>query len=269
MFSFFIFRSSELLYKEYLEKYQCPVCYQYMHPPIRQCVIGHSICSKCHQRKKSCPVCKSQYKEGNHHLMENLHQHLVFPCKYNEKGCKRVVRRSERAMHEANCWFSWQQCPISNFGYCTWLGPEKDAIEHCKEIHPEVHIFEGAEVLYEWNNSLVVKRDDGVDFLIHAFERIFHCNIKCNVDRVLKMYLSMYSIPAEEDNMFGYYDILPLVENPFILKVFDFRTQAICGPLTDVAVTTRNNITMHSSESEEFLGNCCVSCVIRLEKHDG
>jgi len=71
---FFLFYYSRLLYlpgncyqrkmgaqdlsKDVLEQLECPVCMQYMLPPIALCSNGHNICSSCKPKIQNCPTCR-------------------------------------------------------------------------------------------------------------------------------------------------------------------------------------------------------------------
>jgi hypothetical protein len=37
--------------------FECPVCFDYVLPPILQCQSGHLVCSNCRLKLTSCPTC--------------------------------------------------------------------------------------------------------------------------------------------------------------------------------------------------------------------
>jgi len=38
--------------------FECPVCFDYVLPPILQCHAGHLVCSSCRPKLTSCPTCR-------------------------------------------------------------------------------------------------------------------------------------------------------------------------------------------------------------------
>lgn len=38
--------------------FECPVCFDYVLPPILQCQNGHLVCSSCRQKLTCCPTCR-------------------------------------------------------------------------------------------------------------------------------------------------------------------------------------------------------------------
>jgi len=40
--------------------FECPVCFDYVLPPILQCHAGHLVCSNCRPKLTCCPTCRGQ-----------------------------------------------------------------------------------------------------------------------------------------------------------------------------------------------------------------
>ena len=38
--------------------FECPVCFDYVLPPILQCQSGHLVCSNCRPKLTCCPTCR-------------------------------------------------------------------------------------------------------------------------------------------------------------------------------------------------------------------
>ncbi|KAJ8957881.1 hypothetical protein NQ318_001877 [Aromia moschata] len=38
---------------------ECPICKEYMHPPVYNCDLGHSVCKNCKSKMTICPFCKA------------------------------------------------------------------------------------------------------------------------------------------------------------------------------------------------------------------
>ena len=38
--------------------FECPVCFDYVLPPIIQCQSGHLVCANCRPKLNCCPTCR-------------------------------------------------------------------------------------------------------------------------------------------------------------------------------------------------------------------
>lgn len=122
---------------EIREEFKCEICHEYMHPPIRQCNIGHSFCELCFYRCTTCDVeeCGAPLTETRCFTLERVHDKIRFPCINASKGCEEVVLGDAIVQHEQRCRFSWMSCVMkksSGCKGCTWEGPKVDLIEHCR-----------------------------------------------------------------------------------------------------------------------------------------
>lgn len=62
--------------------FECPVCFDYVLPPILQCQAGHLVCSACRRKVSCCPTCRGPLTPSIRNLaMEKLASTLLFPCK--------------------------------------------------------------------------------------------------------------------------------------------------------------------------------------------
>lgn len=159
-----------------LVEFECIVCYQYMHPPIRQCVEGHSYCHQCCERLERCPTCRGAHKSERHHLLEEIHNHIIFPCKYSGGGCVLSLLGSDILEHERRCPVTWKYCPFNVMGFCTWLGRDEDVAEHCLHTHTQ-HIEVGRKVEYNWRQFTSLKENYCQRRLLYSHKEIFCCNI--------------------------------------------------------------------------------------------
>jgi hypothetical protein len=68
--------------------FECPVCFDYVLPPILQCHAGHLVCSNCRPKLTCCPTCRGQLGGNIRNLaMEKVASTVMFPCKYSSGGC--------------------------------------------------------------------------------------------------------------------------------------------------------------------------------------
>lgn len=62
--------------------FECPVCFDYVLPPILQCQAGHLVCNTCRQKLSCCPTCRGPLTPSIRNLaMEKVASTLPFPCK--------------------------------------------------------------------------------------------------------------------------------------------------------------------------------------------
>jgi hypothetical protein len=58
---------------------ECPVCMEYMVPPITMCSSGHSVCRDCKPRLSSCPTCRRPLTGTRNIALEHLARDMQLP----------------------------------------------------------------------------------------------------------------------------------------------------------------------------------------------
>ena len=77
--------------------FECPVCFDYVLPPILQCHAGHLVCSNCRPKLTCCPTCRGQLGGNIRNLaMEKVASTVMFPCKYSSGGCGLTLLHTEK-----------------------------------------------------------------------------------------------------------------------------------------------------------------------------
>ncbi len=77
--------------------FECPVCFDYVLPPILQCQAGHLVCSNCRPKLTCCPTCRGQLGANIRNLaMEKVASTVLFPCKYSSGGCVITLLHTEK-----------------------------------------------------------------------------------------------------------------------------------------------------------------------------
>ncbi|XP_019877875.2 probable E3 ubiquitin-protein ligase sinah [Aethina tumida] len=117
----------EEMYDELLIELECPICTNYMSPPIRQCVIGHSVCEACRKKLKQCALCQGKFTNARNISLESLAQKMLYPCIYKGSGCITRLLHNEREAHELRCSFKGFQCAMDK---CNWSGKLEDLCQH-------------------------------------------------------------------------------------------------------------------------------------------
>jgi E3 ubiquitin-protein ligase SIAH1 len=126
-----------------LSDLKCPVCMQYMVPPIRLCKNGHNTCSKCRERVTCCPTCRAKFLETRNVALENMARRLKYPCANRQRGCLDRFSIEHIAEHQAVCVYGKIECPFHLLKMCSWNGLKNDLTEHAKEAHPK-YVWEGS-----------------------------------------------------------------------------------------------------------------------------
>ena len=131
--------------KEILNNLECPVCYEYITPPVKQCLKGHLVCNECFPKLKAsqddpkpfegpcCPTCRGEMSQERNNAVEKIALLLKYPCRYLNFGCEETNKLSEKDEHEKNCQYSLFQCPFHQ--KCTFNRPLKDVETHLKATH--------------------------------------------------------------------------------------------------------------------------------------
>lgn len=130
-------RNGEDLDEGMLSFFECPVCSNFMKPPIFQCLSGHSLCNRCRPKLSNCPTCRTGFGNTRNYALESLSNGIKFPCAYRDFGCKTILAVSDISKHELECKVQPYNCPFMEANRCPWDGAYVDLIQHLKEQHPE------------------------------------------------------------------------------------------------------------------------------------
>jgi hypothetical protein len=132
---------SRALYEDLLKDLECPVCTEYMVPPIKLCTNGHNICRKCRGRVQCCPTCRAKFSGIRNFALENIARRQKYPCVNRHRGCLELFSIEHIAEHHAGCVYGKIKCPLHLFKECSWIGLKNDLKEHTKAAHPK-HVGE-------------------------------------------------------------------------------------------------------------------------------
>jgi E3 ubiquitin-protein ligase SIAH1 len=126
--------------EELLKELECPVCMQYMVPPIKLCTNGHNICSRWRKSIQYCPTCRAELLEVRSVALENIARKVKYPCSNRRSGCLELFSIEHIAKHQDGCVYGKIKCPLQLIGKCTWNGLKNDLKEHAKAVH-SIFIF--------------------------------------------------------------------------------------------------------------------------------
>ncbi|XP_072377107.1 E3 ubiquitin-protein ligase sina-like [Diabrotica undecimpunctata] len=176
--------------KNLISKFECPVCFKYMNPPIRLCLSGHSYCTHCFEKLKNCALCRANKSPYRCIVLEQIHASLTFPCKYLDQGCGFSGKGDSMTIHQEYCEFSSVLCPL-RFNSCEWTGLRSEMIDHCTTHHPENIFFQNEQKLKVANFSRPVGRHYYI--LVYIHDTLFRCSWDLNEESGL-MRFAVYSL---------------------------------------------------------------------------
>ena len=131
---------SRALDENLLKTLECPVCMEYMVPPIKLCTNGHNICSKCRESVQCCPTCRAEFTEIRCLALEDIARSQKYPCTNRQRGCLELFTIEHIAVHQAVCVYGNIKCVFSLTNKCSWNGFKTDFKEHAKAAHPQSFI---------------------------------------------------------------------------------------------------------------------------------
>jgi len=138
---------STYLEQSLLSELECPVCMEYMRPPVRMCVNGHNICNICRPNLPHCPTCRKRFLSTRNVAVEKLAREVKYPCTYSQFGCKEVFAHDKLGEHQVKCRYAQLKDPATEHPLCTqpcdWTGNHNEVKNHLMESHLEMCIDYG------------------------------------------------------------------------------------------------------------------------------
>nr|CAD7601988.1 unnamed protein product [Timema genevievae] len=123
------------LYQTLLSIFECPVCLEYIVPPLTGCENGHYVCDSCRPRVRCCPLCRGPIGESRNYRLEALTQELKYPCRNTERGCSQLLVAGKVNRHERSCNYRLYHCPLRHVTRCGWTGVKGKVCSHMSSSH--------------------------------------------------------------------------------------------------------------------------------------
>lgn len=128
--------------------FECPVCFDFVLPPIIQCANGHLVCSSCRTKITTCPTCRIPISSNIRNLpMEKLAMTMMFPCKYSSSGCTETLMHTNKVDHEDSCEYKPYSCPCPGSS-CKWYGPLEQVMSHLMHQHKSITTLQGEDIVF-------------------------------------------------------------------------------------------------------------------------
>ncbi|XP_038001708.1 E3 ubiquitin-protein ligase SIAH2 [Motacilla alba alba] len=134
--------------QELTSLFECPICFDYVLPPILQCQAGHLVCKQCRQQLSLCPTCRGSLTPNIRNLaMEKVASAVLFPCKYATAGCSLTLHHTEKPKHEAICEYRPYSCPCPGTS-CDWEGSLEAVMSHLMHAHKSITTLQGEDIIF-------------------------------------------------------------------------------------------------------------------------
>lgn len=176
-------------YSAVLRELECPICTNYMFPPILQCTNGHSYCETCYLQLKICPVCQSPFTGVRNRSLEAVVDAMAaFPCINEKYGCKLKMPIQVRIQHEQMCKYKID-FPCMKEG-CSWFGRREDILKHWCSKQLAIPPYKRDNVCYmELSNGFYHVN------IIEAHDQLFWFQQKTSGDKVyfVVQFIGVYS----------------------------------------------------------------------------
>lgn len=156
-------------------------------------VLAKLICDNCEGHlsrgpvlmldngKNRCGRCIKPKQGGQRNIVyEELASLLLFPCRYKEHGCQKMVKFTENQLHEESCAYRPFVWPIAESGKCEWSGIRDRLLEHSKTNHPKNVVQNPFKMLHDITKSSLDS------FILSAFQVLFLIQTKvCVTSRTI------------------------------------------------------------------------------------
>ncbi|KAL3277609.1 hypothetical protein HHI36_012951 [Cryptolaemus montrouzieri] len=181
---------------------ECPVCFDYMVPPIYQCCGGHSICGECKSQVQQCPTCEKPFGETQNFAVESFTTFLTYPCKNSERGCDFLSPAKEIRHHEKLCIFGCYECPTSAYTHCKWFGLNQDIWQHCREQHAD-NVMENPVISLPFDMEEDLDTEDDDCFILKFRKNIFILHWEYREQSIFRWSLQLVG-PTEESKNYSF-----------------------------------------------------------------
>ncbi|XP_052738317.1 uncharacterized protein LOC112055816 isoform X2 [Bicyclus anynana] len=183
------------LNRSLLQLLECPVCLEWMEPPMAQCRRGHLVCLRCRTRLASCPVCRTAFSSVRNRAMEGVADILRYPCRH---GCGRETRLRQRGAHEASCTARRYRCPAATCARQEPM-PLTDLPQHFQTCHQSI-----LKVGSRHQFSIRMNLDQHDDWLIMVGRDLFFMRVDVSVRTLGIVVHVAYIGPKCNANLFTY-----------------------------------------------------------------
>ena len=174
---------SRALDEALLSDLECPVCMEYMVPPIKLCTNGHNICSKCRGSVARCPTCRAEFSGIRNVALENIVWKHKYPCANRQGGCFELFSIEHINEHMDVCMYGKINCPFQVNWNCSWKGFKSDLKEHAEAAHPACYFEQSALRSSLFSDRILTVLSCFGELFVH-YKRIVDGTLYCAVQLI-------------------------------------------------------------------------------------
>ncbi|XP_063839456.1 uncharacterized protein LOC135088549 isoform X2 [Ostrinia nubilalis] len=112
---------------------ECPVCLEWMEPPMSQCRRGHLVCGRCRARLASCPVCRTTFSSVRNRAMEGV---SIAPLVHPERTEPMAQCRRGHLVC-GRCRARLASCPVCRTTFSSVRNRAMEGVSIAPLVHPE------------------------------------------------------------------------------------------------------------------------------------
>lgn len=217
--------SVDSIEEDILSDLECPICFEFMVPPIFQCETGHSVCGICKDNIKECPSCKQTIRQTRNFHLERITNRIKYYCKYRDYGCQFITSAAHIKHHETECKYGPYKCPLHDYTECNWKGRLADVMRHVHHSHDD-NVLELDTVTVPYETESDFENADEDCFIVQAAGELFKLLYKYEDHH---FYWTVQLVgPAGDAEKFFY--MLDVVDGTNLRQRFFLKRY--CAPLT-------------------------------------
>jgi hypothetical protein len=108
----------------------------------------------------TCPSCRGGFIKGRNITLERVADKAIYPCKYREDGCKKVLKKENISYHKLACFYQSRDCPFRKLCdvNCSWIGALTAIETHVKSVHVNQTVEHSGPFEVELQNFSTTRR---------------------------------------------------------------------------------------------------------------
>lgn len=164
---------AEGLERSILSALECPICDNYVSPPIRQCERGHIFCDDCYQKLEFCAICQSPKNLNSRcWVLEKVYANLSVLWEKSFVGCSSVCSETTISQTQDKCEFKCRPCPFRDYDGCPWENISSRMEAHLLSKHSRNFYNRRWQKLVVQNFKRL-KSNHYIYAIIHAYNEFF------------------------------------------------------------------------------------------------
>lgn len=130
---------------------ECPICYDWLQPPVSTCENGHGVCQQCRNAIYTCGVCRGIFKNKKNTLLDDMLESMLMKC--SNEGCEKSFPVSNVLDHEKQCFFRKIPCFLCDEEMIHQKLNDHFTVQHADKSHATVNLGSPVSMrvsIYHW-----------------------------------------------------------------------------------------------------------------------